>query len=121
MSFAPEDRVLESTATTGTGPISLAGAVTGFRRFNTVCAIGDIKVCMVEAVDANGVPSGDWQTGAYQYTAANELTLVEFYESSTGSAVSWAAGTKYVSISQSSFFTNTFGRTWALARGFALP
>jgi len=120
MSLSPDDRVLESTTTTGTGPLTLAGAITGFRQFSAVCEQNDEKPCMVEAVDSNGVPTGTWQTGLYRFSSGT-LTLVEFYESSTGAAISWAAGTKYVGLSQVAYLTNTFGRTWAVARGFALP
>lgn len=120
MSLSPEDRVLESTTTTGTGALSLAGAVTGFRQFSAVCGEDDLKPCFIEAVDSNNVPTGTWQSGLYRFSSGT-LTLEEFYESSTGSPISWAAGTKLVGVGQLAYLTNTYGRSWALARGFALP
>jgi len=123
MSFEPANRVLENTTSTGSGALALSAAVTGFRRFNAIPGIqvGDEFHCFIEAVDANGVPTGVWEIGIYRYTAANEITLVGFEDSSTGSAITWAAGTKYVSVAMTAAGVNTNGRTWAVARGFALP
>ena len=94
-----EDRVMETTTTTGTGDITLAGAVSGFRSFSSVCATGDVCHYLIEAVNANGSPTGDWETGYGTYSAANTLTRTLVYRSSnSNAAVSFAAGTKRVSI-----------------------
>ena len=92
-----EDRVLESTTTTGTGDIALAAAVTGFRRFNAVCAVGDTAPYFIEAVDSVGLPTGDYEYGTGTYSAANTLTRTTVLGSSNaGALVNFAAGSKNV-------------------------
>jgi hypothetical protein len=99
MAHIVADRVLENTTTTGTGALALTAAVTGFRRFNAVCATNDTVPYFLEAVDANGVPTGDWETGVGTYSAANQLTRTTVLASSNaGAAVNLAAGTKYVAL-----------------------
>lgn len=81
----------ESSTTTGTGALTLAAALTDHRRFSAVCSTSDTTEVMVRhATD------GSWAHCKATYSAANELTLTETVESSTGSAISWAAGTKEV-------------------------
>lgn len=99
MGYLVENRVLESTTTTGTGPLTLAGAVTSFRRFSAVCAIGDTVPYFIEALDSLGVPSGDYEYGIGTYTSANVLTRTTIQGSSNGgAAVNFAAGTKNVGL-----------------------
>lgn len=94
-----EDRVLESTTSTGTGAITLAGAVTGFRRFNAVCAVGDTVPYFIEAVDSVGLPTGDYEYGVGTYSAADTLTRTTVLGSSNaGAAVNFTAGSKNVGI-----------------------
>lgn len=99
MAHVSEPRVLETTTTTGTGALTLAGAVAGFRTFASVCSTNDTCLYYIEAVDADGIPTGDWEVGLGTYSAANELTRTTVVRSSnSGSAVSLAAGTKRVAI-----------------------
>jgi hypothetical protein len=93
-----EDRVLETTTTTGTGALTLAGAVTGFRAFSAVMTSpSDTCYYVIEAVDGSGVPTGEWETGLGTYSAANTLTRTTVLESSnSGSVVTLSAGTKRV-------------------------
>lgn len=91
------DRVMESSTTTGTGAYSLAGAVTGFQGF--VAGVGDNNSCWycAMAVDANGVPNGDWEVGIGTVDDASPDTLTRdtiVASSNSNNAVSWAAGTK---------------------------
>ena len=94
------DRVMETTTSTGTGNITLAGALVGFRAFSDVATTGDIFDYAIFAVDADGAPTGQWETGRGTYSAANTLTRTTFQASSTGSAVSFSAGTKYAILSE---------------------
>ena len=41
MAHVAEVRVLETTTTTGTGALTLDGALTGFRAFASVCSTND--------------------------------------------------------------------------------
>lgn len=94
------DRVLETSTTTGTGALTLAGAVAGYRAFSSVCSVGDTAECYIERVDAFGVPTGEWETSVSTYSAANTLTRTTVVASSNGgAAVSFSAGTKRVAIS----------------------
>jgi hypothetical protein len=93
------DRVLETTTTTGTGALTLAGAVVGFRTFASVCANGDTAYYYAEEVDASGVPTGAWETGIGTWGTGGVFTRTTVHASSNaGAAVSFAAGTKRVGL-----------------------
>lgn len=62
------DRVEETTTTTGAGAVTLAGAVAGYQAFSAVFADQSTLYYVIEAVDANGVPTGDWEVGIGTYT-----------------------------------------------------
>lgn len=50
-------------------------------------------------VDANGSPTGEWEDGLGTYSGVNTLTRTTVLESSTsGTVVTFSAGTKYVAI-----------------------
>lgn len=86
------DRVKETTTTTGTGTYSLGGAATGFRAFSAAFATGDAVYYCVE----NGT---DWEVGIGTLTTGTPWTLARttiLASSNSGSAVSWAAGTRNV-------------------------
>lgn len=94
-----EDRIFELSISTGTGDIALAGAVTAYRAFSSVLSIGDTLPYMIEAVDANGKPTGDYEYGLGTYSAANTITRTSVRGSSNaGAAVNFAAGTKFVQL-----------------------
>lgn len=93
------DNVMETTTTTGTGTISLAGAVTGYRTFIAGLHDGAAVRFKIEAVDGNGVPTGEWEDveGILTDASPDTLTRVKVYGSSnSGSLVSLSAGTKRV-------------------------
>lgn len=97
------DRILETSTTTGTGAFTLAGAITGYRRFADVPSIATSDTCYycIYAVDGNGNPSGDWETGLGTYSAANELTRTTPAASTNGgAAVNFGSGTKYVMLTR---------------------
>ncbi len=83
------DRVKETTTTTGTGQLTLAGAPTGFQSFTTAFGNG----ASVYYVIAGG---SDWEVGIGT-TGAGTLTRDAVLQSSNGDAlVDWGAGTKDV-------------------------
>lgn len=102
MSHIPAfDRVLETTTTTGTGSLTTAGAVTGYIEISSITGIasGDTFYATTWGVDANGTPTGEWETGVYTFTDTNTVarTLITA-SSNAGAAVSFSAGTKYISL-----------------------
>jgi hypothetical protein len=88
---------METTTTTGTGQLTLAGAVTGYQSF---AAVGDGNVCpyIIQEVDSNGIPNGAWEEGWGTYVASGtKLTRSMIVRSSNSNAVvSLASGTKRV-------------------------
>ena len=99
MSFLLHDRIQETTASTGTGDVSLDGPVAGFRAFSTRYSVGDTLYYAIYAVDNNGVPSGAWEVGVGTYSAANTLSRTSVLESSYADAlISFTAGTKRVMV-----------------------
>lgn len=83
------DRVKETTTSTGTGNITLAGAVSSFRTFNS--AFGT-NVRFYYAIV--GQTSTEWEVG--EGYLSNSTTLVRddiFSSSNSGNAVNFSAGT----------------------------
>ena len=94
-----EDRVLETTTTTGTGSITLSGAVSGYRTFNAAVATSDTFPYYIESVDADGVPDGAYEVGMGTYSGSNVLARTSVVLSSNANAaVNFAAGTKRVGL-----------------------
>ena len=94
-----EDRVFETSTTTGTGPFALAGAIAGFRAFSAVCAVSDTAPYFIEAVDETGIPTGAFETGTGTYSGVNTLTRTAVSRSSNANAaVNFGAGLKRVAI-----------------------
>ena len=94
MPYINADRIKETTTTTGTGAITLAGAVSGFRRFSSVMAIGD--TCTYSVVSATLTES---EAGIGTYSALNTLTRTTVQSSSNANAaVVFSAGIKNVFI-----------------------
>jgi hypothetical protein len=92
MAHVYADRVKETSTTTGTGTLTLAGAATGYQSF---AAIGDGNTCDY-AIELVG--SGEWEVGTGTYTASGTTlarTTVRA-SSNAGSAVNFSAGTKLV-------------------------
>ena len=92
MAFVVADRVQETTTSTGTGTITLAGAATGFQSF---AVIGDGNTTTYTIADAAG---SDWEVGIGTYTSSG-TTLSRntvLSSSNSGSLVNFGAGTKNV-------------------------
>ena len=93
MAFVINDRVKETTVTTGTGTINLAGAENGFEGF--VSGIGTTNSTYYTI----SVPAGDWEVGIGVVTDASPDTLsrVEVISSSNSdNLVDFGEGTKDV-------------------------
>lgn len=98
MAHVVADRVLETSTSTGTGAITLGGALTGFRTFASVAASSDTLFYFVEGVDANGLPSGEWETGLGTLGSGTLTRTAVIASSNAGALVAFSAGTKYVGI-----------------------
>jgi hypothetical protein len=95
MSFILDDRVRESSTTTGTGPITTTGAPGGYQPFSAVMSIGD--TCWYAIV----MPGSSWETGLGTYSGTNTLARTTVISSSNaGAAVNFGVGSKDVFISQ---------------------
>lgn len=96
MAHVAADRVKETTTTTGTGNLTLGGAVSGkFKTFGSRCANGDRVLYAVEHQGAD-----EWETGIGTWTTGGVLVRDEVLESSNADAlVSFSAGTKHVWLS----------------------
>ena len=95
MALVLKDRVKETTTTTGTGAISLGGAVTNFQAFSAVLANGDTTYYAIVDTDNTAFEVG---LGTYA-SSGNTLTRTTVLESSnSGSAVNFGAGSKNIFI-----------------------
>ena len=98
MSIVLADRVKETTTTTGTGTVDLAGAATGYQGF--VAGAGDAAVVYYAIVgQAGGGAAGEWETGIGTVTDAATDTLSRttiLSSSNAGAGVDFSAGTKDV-------------------------
>jgi len=90
MALVVKDRVQETSTTTGTGTITLLGAVSGFQSFSV---IGNANTTYYAIVLGS-----EWEVGLGTYTSSGTLlsrdTVLE--SSNSGSLVNFSAGTKNV-------------------------
>lgn len=93
MPLIQADRVKETTTSTSTGAVTLAGAATGFQTFSA--AIGNGNTCYYTIAGQTG---SEWEVGIGTYTSAgNTLSRTTVLASSNaGSLVNFSAGTKDV-------------------------
>jgi len=116
------DRVLETSTTTGTGNFTIAGAVAGFRTFASAYAVGDIFPYAIEAVDASGNPTGEYECGNGTLLTSSTFSRDHIDTSSNaGALVNFSAGTKYVYVAQNADDIININRSWAAAIGMLLP
>jgi hypothetical protein len=98
MALVLADRVKETTATTGTGTVNLAGAQTGFQTF--VAGVGNSNTTYYAIVDGS---TGAFEVGIGTVTDASPDTLSRdtiLQSSNSDNAVDFAAGTKDVFCTQ---------------------
>ena len=98
MTISYLDNTQVTTTTTGTGTLTQGSAVTGFR----APAAGDdgkTYTVMVKGVDGSGVPTGEFELCESVYThSGTTWSRGTLLDSSTGSRISFAAGTKRISV-----------------------
>ena len=110
MALVVKDRVQETSTTTGTGTITLAGAVSGFQSFSV---IGNANTTYYAIVGGT-----EWEVGLGTYTLSGTLlsrdTILE--SSNGGTAVNFSAGTKNVFVTypaEESVYQDATGTAYA--------
>ena len=94
MALVINDRVKETSTTTGTGTINLAGAETGYESFVSGVGTGNTTYYAIELNSAN-----EWEVGIGTVTDATPDTLSRdtiISSSNSDNAVNFSAGTKNV-------------------------
>lgn len=90
MALVVKDRVMETTSSTGTGTITLAGAVSGYQSFSVI-GNGNTTYYAIFA-------GTEWEVGLGTYTSSgttlSRTTVLE--SSNSGSLVNFSAGSKTV-------------------------
>ena len=89
MALVIADRVRETSTTTGTGTLTLAGAVSGFQTFST--AIGNTNTCYYTIVNGS-----EWEVGLGTVAAGTLARTTVLKSSNAGAAVDFSAGSKDV-------------------------
>jgi hypothetical protein len=116
-----DDRVKDTSTTTGTGDFTLAGsAPTGFRTFASVFTVGQrVRYAIV------GQTGGEWEVGRGTLTASTTLARTQVRRSSNGdAAVNFSAGTKDVFCTIDGQFISrvpTHGKSVAVVSGIVQP
>lgn len=91
MAFVIGDRVKETSTTTGTGTLTLAGAVAGFLAFSARMANNDTTYYAIKHQSAD-----EWEVGTGTWTTGNNLARSVIASSNSDALVNFSAGTKDV-------------------------
>lgn len=112
-----KDRVKETSTTTGTGNVTLAGAVTQFVTFNA--AFGLNVNFYYAIIDGNGTA---WECGEGYLSGATTLVRNRVHESTNSdAAIDLSANTHSVFCSAiSEMFDDLNGRIYCMSRGMTL-
>jgi hypothetical protein len=97
MAFVVADRVKETSTTTGTGAMALAGAVTGFQSFAS--GVGNSNTTYY-AISNQATTEWEVGFGTLDSTSANLARTTVLASSNGGSLVAFTAGTKEVFVTQ---------------------
>lgn len=113
------DRCQETSTTTGTGTLTLLGAVAQFQAFQTAFSVGDVVQYAIV-----GQAGTEWETGEGTLASMTTLSRDRVRQSSNANAaVTLSAGTKdvFTTALANSLRAGSMGRTITLASGMALP
>ena len=115
MALVLHDRVQETTTTTGTGTVTLAGAVLGYQSFSAI-GNGNTTYYTIAHQTAN-----EWEVGVGTYTSSGTTLSRDtvLSSSNSGSTVNFSAGTKdvFVTYPASKSATNGFATGMSLVFG----
>jgi len=95
------DRVKETSTTTGTGNLTLAGAVTQFIAFSSAYAAGETFFYAIV-----GQTGSEWEIGVGQLSGGALVRSQVLQSSNAGALVSLSAGTKDVFVTVPGFLLN---------------
>jgi hypothetical protein len=104
MSFEIVDCVKQASTSTGAGDFVLGSALTGFLLFENAFASLDVFGYEIHAVDALGARTGVWEVGIGQYwlngatPTLRRLRKLSGSDQIAGTLISFAAGTKHISV-----------------------
>ena len=116
MTHLVRDRVKETTTTTGTGDITLAGAVSQFRAFSSVFEVG-LRV----AYAIVGQTGTEWEVGIGYLSGSSTLVREVVQASSNSDAlVNFSAGTKDVFCTLAAEIVTSRGHLVAQLAGTAM-
>lgn len=117
MPLIQADRVKETTTSTSTGAVTLAGAATGFQTFSA--AIGNGNTCYYTIAGQTG---SEWEVGIGTYTSSgNTLARTTVLASSNaGALVNFSAGTKDVFVTYPASMAVPEGRGVILSMVFGI-
>lgn len=113
------DRCKETSTTTGTGTLTLAGAVTQFRTFQDCFAVGDQVYYSIV-----GQTGTEWEVGIGTLVTSSTLSRDTILASSnSGNAVNLSSGTKDVfsTIPGQHVSNSLIGYKLAMIQGMAMP
>ena len=121
MALVINDRVKESSTTTGTGAMALGGAVSGFETF--AAGIGNSNTTYY-AIFNQGTTQWEVGYGTLDGTSANLTRTTPISSSNSDAAVSFTAGTKDVfctmPASKTVYLDSSGNPVGAASNGFAL-
>ena len=121
MALVKNDRVKETSTTTGTGPVALGGAVTGFETFGA--GIGNSNTTYY-AIFNQGTTQWEVGLGTLDGTSANLTRTTPISSSNSDAAVNFTSGTKDVfctmPASKSVYLDASGNPVGAASAGFAL-
>lgn len=97
MALIIEDRVKETSTSVGTGAFTLAGAMTGYKAFSSVCTNADTLYYTIQGVDGSGSPTAEWEVGVGSWGTGGILTRsVVLSSSNADTIVNFSSGDKQV-------------------------
>lgn len=112
------DRCKETSTTTGTGTLTLAGAVSQFRAFQDCFIVGDQVYYAIEGAGT------EWEVGIGTLASSTTLSRDTILASSnSGNAVNLSSGTKSVfsTIPAAHIVASYMGMEIAVNQGMAMP